>query len=354
MTPLSEALLNWYREHQRQLPWRGATDPYAIWISEIMLQQTRVETVIPYYLAWMQRFPNLQDLVQASEKDILSVWEGLGYYSRARNMLKAAHHIVERYFGEFPSTIAELEEIPGIGTYTAAAIASIAFGMDVPAVDGNVKRVISRLINLESPIESTQSLKIITEVAKKYLPPGRAAEYNQAFMDLSAAICLPKVPRCLLCPLQSYCQALEIGVADQRPLRKPRRPIPHHTVTAAVIECDGKYLISRRPKHGLLGGLWEFPGGKVKKGETLSECLKREILEELDAEVVVGDEFGVYRHAYTHFKITLYAFRCWLTDMVVTPVVADEIAWIQPAELKKFPMGKVDRLIADKLMDEYD
>jgi A/G-specific adenine glycosylase len=348
---LAQALLNWYENNARQLPWRGSRDPYAIWVSEIMLQQTRVETAIPYYITWMSRFPTLRLLAEATEQDVLAIWEGLGYYSRARNIHKAARLIFERYSGVFPRDMKALLKLPGIGVYTAAAIASIAFAVDVPAVDGNVKRVFSRLINLELPIESPGAIKIITETAWEDLPVGRAGDYNQALMDLSTAICLPRVPRCLLCPLRDHCQALAVGGQAERPVRKIRQPIPHHTVTAAVIDWKGKYLIARRPASGLLGGLWEFPGGKLEPGETLPECLRREIKEELGADIIVGEELGVFQHAYTHFRITLHAFWCRLDDREIKPVVAEEVTWVPAGMLNNYPMGKVDRLIARRLQE---
>ena len=349
MNSLPEKLLLWYEENARQLPWRDIHDPYATWVSEVMLQQTRVETVIPYYLAWMLRFPTIHSLANASEQDVLAAWEGLGYYSRARNLHKAAQKIVVEFGGEFPEDFESLRKLPGIGAYTAGAVASIAFGKDIPAIDGNVKRVFSRLLNLEMAIDSPKAQEVIVENVRKYQPHSRAGDFNQALMDLSAAICLPKVPHCSVCPLKEFCQAYASGVQTERPIRKERRPIPHHTVTAAVIKRNNKYLITRRPSKGLLGGLWEFPGGKVEKGETLPGCLEREIKEELGVQVDVGVEYAVFKHAYTHYRITLHAFLCQIISRNLKPLVADEIAWVRSKDLKKYPMGKVDRQIALQL-----
>ena len=349
MTPLSEALLNWYREHQRQLPWRGATDPYAIWISEIMLQQTRVETVIPYFQRWMERFPTVTDLASASQQAVLSAWEGLGYYSRARNLHAAAQLIVAQHAGQLPQDTAALKKLPGVGRYTAGAIASIAFGQDEPTLDGNIRRVFARLFNLEIPAQSPEGEKRLWAWAAEHLPAGNAGDYNQALMDLGATLCTPRTPDCPSCPLGAWCQAHAAGVQEQRPVLRPRPSVPHYTVTAAVIERAGQVLIARRPAKGLLGGLWEFPGGKQHSGESLSECLKREIREELDADILVGEPYGVYHHAYTHFRVTLHAFCCSLTGAEPRPLEASELRWVLPSELSSFPMGKLDRQIAARL-----
>jgi A/G-specific adenine glycosylase len=348
-------LLNWYAEHARQLPWRGDPDPYKVWISEMMLQQTRVGTVIPYYLRWIERFPSIPALAAASEQDVLSAWEGLGYYSRARNLHRAAQVMMEKYSGQLPDDVQELQRLPGIGRYTAAAIASIAFGRDEPALDGNIRRVLSRLFDVSLPARSPAGEKRLWELAGAHLPPGRAGDYNQALMDLGASICTPRSPACTRCPLAELCQARLLGVQEERPVMEPKPPIPHHTVAAAVIQKeDGpqgvNILLARRPSHGLLGGLWEFPGGKLQDGEDLPACLKREICEELGVDISVGEQFGVYRHAYTHFRLTLHAFLCTLTDGAPQALEASELRWVMPADLGSYPMGKIDRQIASRLV----
>lgn len=349
MTPLSHALLNWYREHQRQLPWRGSSDPYAVWVSEIMLQQTRVETVIPYFQRWMEHFPTVNDLAEASQQMVLSLWEGLGYYSRARNLHAAARQVVSEYHGQIPQEVKALRKLPGIGRYTAGAIASMAFGQDEPTLDGNIRRVFARLSNLEIPAQSPEGERRLWALAAEHLPVGQAGDYNQALMDLGAMRCTPLSPDCPACPLQPWCLSYAAGVQAQRPVSVPRPSIPHYTVTAAVIVRAGQVLIARRPAKGLLGGLWEFPGGKQHPGESLPECLKREICEELGTEIQVGDGFGVYRHAYTHFRVTLHAFCCSLTGAEPRPLEASELRWVSASELTSFPMGKIDRQIAARL-----
>ncbi len=348
----SRRLLEWYAKSARVLPWRGRSDAYGVWVSEIMLQQTRVETVIPYYHQWMERFPTLSALAAAPEQEVLRVWEGLGYYSRARNLQRAAGLVVRDFGGVLPGTRAELERLPGIGRYTAAAIASIAFGQDEAALDGNIRRVLARFYNIEIPARSSQGEKILWGLAWENLPPGQAGDYNQAMMDLGAMVCTPKKPGCSGCLLAELCQAHALGVEEQRPVLQTRPPIPHYIVTAAVIARDGKVLIARRPADGLLGGLWEFPGGKQEPGEDLPDCLGREILEELGVKVLVGDGMGIYKHAYTHFCVTIHVFKCTLLENQIPQALhASEICWVDPGELGTFPMGKIDRQIARTLRE---
>jgi A/G-specific adenine glycosylase len=348
-TGLADRLLAWYTLHARAIPWSGSRNPYAVWVSEIMLQQTQVETVIPYYTRWMQRFPTLASLAEASEQEVLSCWEGLGYYSRARSLHKAARQVVQDLSGNLPSDAIALQRLPGIGRYTAAAVASIAFGEDQAALDGNIRRVLARVFNLTEPARSPEGEQRLWELAAAHLPPGRAGDYNQALMDLGATICTPHKPQCLRCPLAELCQARQLGVQEQRPVNMPRRRVPHITVTAWVLSRGGEVLITLRPSRGLLGGMWEFPGGKQEEGEDLPACLQRELQEELGIIVGVGELFGIYHHAYTHFSVTLHAFRCNLVAGEPQPLHASELRWVPPARLKDFPMGKIDRLISRDL-----
>jgi len=345
-TEFARQILAWYGKHARRLPWRGSSDPYAVWVSEIMLQQTRVETVIPYYERWMNRFPTIGALAAATDQDVLKVWEGLGYYSRARNLHKAAQTVVEHYHGTIPQTRGELEKLPGVGRYTAGAIASMAFGLDEPALDGNLKRVLARVFNLTMNLKTPEGQLGLEKLLAENLPPGQAGDFNQAMMDLGATICTPRDPQCTVCPVNGICLAKALNVQTERPVTPARLPVPHHTVTAAVIQRDGRVLITRRPVNGLLGGMWEFPGGKQEPGEMLEECLVREIREELGVTLAVGSELGVYKHAYTHFKVTLHAFWCALTGEEPRRVEVDDLRWVLPNELSHFPMGKIDRQIS--------
>lgn len=355
LIPLAERLLNWYSLNARSLPWRGNPDPYAVWVSEVMLQQTRIETANPYYQRWMARFPDVISLAEASLQEVLIYWEGLGYYSRARNLHRAARVVLDSYGGVLPQEPAELQKLPGIGRYTAAAIASMAFGLDEPALDGNIRRVLARVFNVDQPARSPSGERWLWELAKQNLPSGQAGAYNQALMDLGALVCTPRNPACTDCPLAQMCQARRLGIQDRRPVSSPRAEIPHHTVTAAVIWRAGKVLIARRPLGGLLGGMWEFPGGKLLPGEDLVSCLQREISEELGVEIDVGTALGVYQHAYTHYRVTLHAFACTLHNGgEPQPLQVADLCWTVPAQLESFPMGKIDRLIAIRVADGYN
>jgi A/G-specific adenine glycosylase len=321
-------------------------------VSEIMLQQTRVETVIQYYERWIHRFPGIQDLANATEQDVLSLWEGLGYYGRGRNLFKAARIIMEKYNGKIPSNVDELQKLPGIGRYTAGAIASIAYGLDEATLDANIRRVLARYFNVDQPADMSSGEKRFWELAESQIPMGKAGDFNQALMDLGATVCLPKNPRCPVCPLSETCQARQLGVQELRPVLKPKATVPHYTVTAAVISRNGKVLLAKRPSKGLLGGLWEFPGGKVEQNETLDACLRREIQEELSVQIDVGAELGVYHHAYTHFRITLHAFCCKLRQGEPRAIQVADLDWVDPVELVQYPMGKVDRQIARRLVSD--
>lgn len=344
---LAAPLLEWYSRQARQLPWRDHPDPYAVWVSEIMLQQTRVETVQPYFANWMVQFPDIETLAKADLQQVLSAWQGLGYYSRARNLHRAAQVVVAKWAGKLPPDLQDLRSLPGIGRYTAAAIASIAFGLDEATLDGNIRRVFSRLFNITMIARSPAAEKHLWRLVSTHLPTGKASQYNQALMDLGALICTPRAPGCEICPLAHVCQAYALGVQEQRPIQKIKPPVPHYLVTAAVIQQNGQVLITQRPQDGLLGGMWEFPGGKQAAGEGLEQCLQREICEELGAEITVHAQLGVYRHAYTHFRVTLHAFYCSLApDSQPLPLQVADLRWVDLGELSDYPMGKIDRLIA--------
>ena len=354
LSPLAAALLAWYAAHQRALPWRNHPDPYAVWVSEVMLQQTQVATVMPYFAHWMQRFPTVEALAAADEQEVLALWEGLGYYRRARALHRAAQEIVARHGGSLPADPKALQRLPGIGKYTAHAIASLAFGRDVAVLDGNVKRVFARVAALETPIDTAAGERALWALAESHLPPGRAADYNQALMDLGATVCTPRAPRCAACPLDSFCKARQSGNPEAFPKKQRRQRQPHYTVVAAVIRRGGRVLIAQRPAEGLLGNLWEFPGGKVEQGETLETALQREIREELNVEIAIVAPFGVYRHAYTHFRVTLHAFLARLESGEPRAVQVQALRWVSPAALADFPMGKIDRQIARRCREACD
>jgi A/G-specific adenine glycosylase len=314
-----------------------------------MLQQTRVETVIPYFRRWMESFPTVGALAAAEREQVLAHWEGLGYYRRAHALHQAAQVVIREHEGRLPDDPAELERLPGIGRYTAAAIAAIAFDVDAIALDGNLRRVLSRLIDLELDPRSAPGEVKLLEAGNSFLPEGDSAAFNQAMMDLGSLICRPVDPSCAECPVAGFCTARRRGTQAQRPLKRVRAPIPHHLVTAAVLRRNGKVLIGRRPQGVLLGGLWEFPGGKSDEEESLEACVRREIKEELGIEVEPQTQIGVYDHAYTHFRVTVVAFECEVIRGRPQAMEHDEILWVEVGRLEDYPMGKVDRSIARDL-----
>lgn len=343
---LHTKLLAWYATQARDLPWRRTRDPYAVWISEIMLQQTQVERVKEYYERWMERFPTIEALAAASLDEVLKLWEGLGYYARARNIHRAAREVVAKHGGKLPETVEGLLELPGIGRYTAGAIASIAFGVPAAALDGNLKRVLARVTGLTLPINRPAGENALWEIAEALVPAERAGDWNQALMDLGATLCVPQSPRCLLCPLQGLCIAQIEGLQSDLPVRAARQPRPHYQVTAGLIwNASGELLIAQRPLDKMLGGLWEFPGGKCEAGETLDACLRRELREELGIEVEVGERLTVVQHGYTHFSITLHAFHCRHLAGEPQPFGVADCRWVRPTDLEAFAWPRTDRQI---------
>jgi A/G-specific adenine glycosylase len=346
-TDLAQDLIAWFQLHARDLPWRHNRTPYRVWLAEVMLQQTRVETVISYHAEFLERFPTLHSLAASSLEDVLRVWEGLGYYARARNLHAAARQVVERYEGQLPDAFEELIALPGLGPYTAGAVASIAFGEPVIALDGNARRVLSRLFTVDGDPRRAATRKELESRARACLPPDRPGLFNEALIELGATVCHPRNPECDRCPLADTCQAHAQGREEAFPERAPRRAVPHYDVTAAVLIRDGKVLLAQREQDDFLGGLWDFPGGKQEDGEDLVQCLQREMEEELGIEVAVGERLLHLDHAYTHFRITLHAFRCELVRGVPQCLECADVRWVEPAELGDFPMSVADRRIAD-------
>jgi len=343
-------LLRWAEKHLRDLPWRiEPRDPYRVWISEMMLQQTQVATVIPYFRRFTERFPTVQALAAAPLDDVLKLWEGLGYYARARNLHRAARKVVAEFDGRLPDTVEELCKLPGIGRYTAGAIASIAFGRDEPVVDGNVKRVLCRVYAIRGDARRPAIQKKLWALAATNLPKGKAGRWNEAMMELGATVCSPRSPRCDECPLARVCRARALGIQEKLPTKATKKRLPHYDVTAAVIRKRGRVLIAQRPVGGMLGGLWEFPGGKRERGEWLEECLRREIKEELGVEIEVGQPVTQVKHAYTHFRITLHAFECRLVNGRPCAIQVADWRWVRFDELDDFAFAVTDRKIIQAL-----
>jgi len=345
-------LIAWFKKNQRDLPWRARRTPYTVWISEIMLQQTQVSQVEPYYRRFLDRFPDIQTLAEAPLERVLKTWEGMGYYSRARHIHQTAGILCHRFKGEIPEKIEDLLKLPGIGRSTAGAILSLAYGQPAPVLDGNIRRVLIRFFYIDQDPGKTETINLLWKIASRILPAKTPDLFNEALMELGALICSPKNPDCLRCPIQTGCHGYGSGRPDSLPVKRPRKRIPHFDVTAAVIRNSKKILITQRPEKGLLGGLWEFPGGKKEPFESLEECLKREIREELNIEIEVGDRFIQVRHAYTHFRITLHCFFCRKIRGRITPLGVKAYRWVYPEELGEFPFPRADQKVIETLKEQ--
>jgi A/G-specific adenine glycosylase len=338
-------LLSWYDKQARPLPWRETKDPYRIWVSEVMLQQTQVKTVESYYGRFIGRFPSVAELARAAPDEVMKHWEGLGYYGRARHLHRAAREVVERFHGSVPDTLEDLLSLSGIGRYTAGAILSIAFEKPEAVLDGNVIRVLSRMFHITDDVRKGSTLKKLWSLSEGLLPKRRIRDYNQALMELGALVCRSRNPACPDCPVSAICEANRLSLQRELPVKSSRKPVPHYEVTAGIIWKDNRLLITRRPPKGLLGGLWEFPGGKLEPGENLESCLKREIREELGITIEVGTLLTSVDHAYTHFRITLHAFECRYRGGRIRLIGVDDYRWILPGDLDKFALPAADHKI---------
>lgn len=344
-------LLAWYRRHRRDLPWRRTDDPYAVWLSEVMLQQTRVETARGYYERFLQRFPTITDLAVADEADVLKAWEGLGYYSRAQNLHRAARAVVADHDGTLPDTYVDLLALPGIGPYTAAAISSIVYDRPHPALDGNVMRVFSRLLLLEGDPRRASVRSQMVRAGEALMPRTGTGDLNQALIELGARLCVPTQPRCDDCPVADWCRAhAELEDPSVLPLRPVRKQRPHLQVTAGIIRRAGKLLIAQRPAGGMLAGLWEFPGGKQEPGESLSDCLRREIREELGITIDVEEEIACVDHEFTHLSITLHAFAARHRSGRTRAIGCSAFEWIEADTLDDYAIPRADHLVLEALV----
>ncbi len=339
---LRNNLLGWYHENHRPLPWRQTDDPYHIWVSEVMLQQTQVNTVIPYYERFLACFPDIETLAGADLQDVLKIWEGLGYYARARNLHRAAQMVVTDSNGTIPSAIEEFRKFPGVGEYIAAAVMSIAFHQPHAVVDGNVKRVLARLLCLDVAVNETGTRKVFRIESEKLLDPLNSGEFNQGMMDLGARICTPARPDCAACPISTHCCAYHRKEIRRYPKRSPARSIPEYHIATGVVYKRGKVLITRRQPEGLLGGLWEFPGGKVDEGETQEEACVREIKEEANLTVSVRSYLTRVRHAYSHFRIEMDVYECDYTSGRVKLNGPVDFRWVSLSQLDQFPFPKAN------------
>jgi A/G-specific adenine glycosylase len=346
---LHRRLLAWFRKHRRDLPWRRTADPYRIWVSEVMLQQTQVATVIPYYERFLARFPTVEALAAASDQAILKVWQGLGYYRRAMNLRAAARQIVRHHGGRVPDSPQAFAALPGVGRYTCGAVMSIAFGRRMAAVDGNAVRVLARWFAVTGDVTRPATQRRLWALAEALVPAPAPGNWNQAVMELGSEICLPRGPRCGECPVRRECLAAARGIQGRIPAKRRRRPIPHIEVGAGIIWRRGRVLLCKRRADAMLGGLWEFPGGKQQPGETLQACIRRELREECALPVTVGEHLIDVTHTYTHLRVTLRVYHCRAGPGGVKLLGCDDARWVRPRDISRYPLPAADVRILEAL-----
>lgn len=338
------ALLRWYDECKRVLPWRETSDPYRVWLSEIMLQQTRVESVIGYFERFTAAFPTVRQLAAAPLDDVLRLWSGLGYYTRAKNLHAAARVVVDAHNGEFPSEANGLRALPGVGRYTAGAVASIAFGRRAAVVDGNVKRVLARWLNLQKPVDDRAVVEELWRLAEALVPVERPGDFNQALMELGAVVCAPRRPRCEACPMRRLCAAREEGNAGRIPVRSAKRTPREIEAVALAIWVDERLLVMRRPRNGLLGGLWGLPQVDGISPEATSREIERRFAETTGLRVKVGHFLGEVQHQFTHrlLRMRIHAAESRSRRS------GDSLAlgrWVAAAEFESLPVSTLDRRV---------
>jgi A/G-specific adenine glycosylase len=338
---IKSLLADWYKINCRDLPWRRSRDPYRIWVSEVMLQQTQVRTVEPYYRRFISRYPDVNRLARADLQSVLKLWEGLGYYSRARNLHKAAGIVVSRMAGRIPDAWEALRELPGIGDYIAAAVLSIAFGRAHAVVDGNVKRVLARLFLVTEPVNQSSSHKVFRDLADRLLDAHNPGRHNQAMMELGALVCTPSAPRCRQCPVDRFCLALSTGCIHLYPHRKRRPPLPTRRYVAGLVMKSDRILLVKRPDEGLLGGLWEFPGGALPEGTDPALACRLQLKKAVNLDVQVKHHLAAVSHSYSHFRLKLELFLCqWKSGRVCLKGAAD-YKWLPVSGIGTLPLHGV-------------
>jgi A/G-specific adenine glycosylase len=356
MNTLQQNIIAWFQKNGRDLPWRKTYAPYHIWISEIMLQQTQMERAVDYFNRWMTRFPDILSITRASEEEVMKLWEGLGYYSRARNIIKTARILITEFNGKIPADHEELLKLPGIGKYTAGAIMSIAFNRDYPLVDANIERIFARLFNLAKPVKDKKTHAYIWRKASELVPKNRARLFNQAMMELGALVCLSRNPRCKICPIQRECQAFCLGLASKRPvLQEPAKTVFIEMATG-ILQREGKLFIQKRKSKGVWANLWEFPGGRLEPGETPEIALLREYEEETKLAVGNLQKITTVQHSYTIYRVTLHCYFCSLLDGRHEPVLntAQEYRWVTPDELSRYAFPAGHRKLIQHLQNNFD
>ena len=353
-TVLRRNLTGWYHAEARDLPWRRTRDPYRIWLSEILLQQTRVEAARSYYERFLESFPDVETLAAAPQDKVLKRWEGAGYYARARNLHGAAKLIVRERGGLLPRSAEAWRKLPGVGRYTAGAVASIAFDEVTPVVDGNVKRVLARIFNISERIDAPAVTGVLWEIAALLVPKKEPGTFNQALMELGALVCLPRSPRCEACPVRRHCEAYSIGDPGSLPVRGKKRSVPHKEVVAGLIEKGDRYLLAKRPARGMLAGLWELPGGALVAGESHEAGLRRIVRDEIGMDIEVGSHISTVSHGYTHFTIRLHLYRCRYLAGEVRRSHYPALRWITADAFARYALPGADRKALLSLFPSVD
>lgn len=343
---IADILLRWYEECKRDLPWRKDKDPYKIWVSEVMLQQTRVEAVKDYFERWMVRFPTLESLAGAQEEEVIQYWQGLGYYSRARNLLQGVREVSASYGGQVPQSKKDVAGLAGVGDYTAGAILSIAYNQKEPAIDGNVLRVFSRLYCIEGEISSPLVKRQIRELVEREMAVDHPGDFNQALMDLGATICIPKTPRCTLCPLENCCCAKDKGVQQQLPVKKKKMPPLPVRLVAGVLQSGESFLLRRRGQ-GLLGGMWEFPAVEIPAGADEMMVFQQAFFQETGQEIELGNLLFQCIHTFSHRKWDISFYHCSASPGLIP--ADSHICWINKHDWGKLSFAGPHRKMAYQL-----
>ncbi|HET7579289.1 MAG TPA: A/G-specific adenine glycosylase [Bacillales bacterium] len=343
-------LIEWYQSECRDLPWRKDRDPYKIWVSEVMLQQTRVDTVVPYFKQFMSRFPTVRALAEADEAEVLKAWEGLGYYSRARNLQSGVREVYEKYDAKVPDNKKEISGLKGVGPYTAGAILSIAYGIPEPAVDGNVMRVLSRILLIEEDIAKPKTRKMFEKAAGELISEAFPSEFNQGLMELGAVVCTPKSPKCLLCPVQEHCAAFAEGRQEDLPKKSRKKPPKLVPMAVAVVKNEhGQVLIHRRPQEGLLAGLWEFPGFEVSADGNKKKELTELMAETYGFDVNLQKRLRNIQHVFTHLKWELAVYEGTANG---PSLERGDLKFVSPGELQQYPFPVSHQKIMQMLQEE--
>ncbi|MFF2754890.1 A/G-specific adenine glycosylase [Psychrobacillus sp. NPDC058041] len=330
---VSNALVSWFEEEKRDLPWRKTKNPYKIWVSEVMLQQTKVDTVIPYYERFITKYPSLESLANANEDELLKEWEGLGYYSRARNLQAGVKEVMEDYNGVVPSTRKEISKLKGVGPYTAGAVLSIAYSVPEHAVDGNVMRVLSRLLLIKEDIAKPKTKKIFEEAVMKLIDEKNPSAFNQGLMELGAVICTPTKPKCLLCPVREYCTAFFEGMQEELPIKTINKKTKIHKMKATVIESeDGRILLEKRPTKGLLANMWQFPMVELP---TPNHTVEEIIEHDYQMSIVKGKEILTFKHIFSHLIWEMESYEAKLINKIDIPANCN---WFTREEIENQPM----------------